>query len=114
MIDIDQNTDLLLLADRQAKHLANFPDDRLEREIEAIRKRAEALFLAKGADDIEAWLGADSIINRLRVLIDNRRRQREAHEGAGRAETARPLTHTAPRRPRRSTGSRARGLPRAV
>lgn len=85
MIDIEADAGLLLYVDKAARNLSALDDARVEREIEATRARAEAMFAERGAGDVEAWFGADAIAQRLRVLIAIHRRRREAAEAARRA-----------------------------
>lgn len=77
MIDLD-DSQMILQVDRQARNLSALSGARLEREIAQIHKRAEALFIARGAGDIEAFLAADAIVTRLRSLIANHRRRAES------------------------------------
>lgn len=86
MIDIESDTGLLLLADRQARHLANFPDDRLERELQAIHRRAEAALIGQGHSDLEAYVAADQLTQRVRAMVGGYKRRAEASEAARRAE----------------------------
>lgn len=75
MIDVD-DAETLLEIDRAAKNLSALDDGpRLERAIAQIHKRAEALLIARGASDIEAYFAADAVVTRTRALIAMHRRQ---------------------------------------
>lgn len=79
MIDADE---LILELDKRARKLAALDDVRLERAFETIRARAVAAFVAAGESELEAFLSADAILQRLRVLVENRRRRAQAGGGA--------------------------------
>lgn len=74
MLDID-DAEMFLEIDRQAKNLANLGDARVERELAATHKRAEALFIARGETDFEAFFHADGIVSRCRAMVANHKRR---------------------------------------
>lgn len=83
MIDTD-DPETLLEIDHAAKNLSALADGpRLERAIAQIHKRAEALLIARGASDVEAFFHADAIVMRLRGLIAHHRRRRDRSRGDG-------------------------------
>lgn len=80
MIDHDDPDFAVALFNRAAK-LARLDDQRLARELKLLHERAAAVFAERGDDELSAYFAADSIVQRLRGLVANRRR---AQAGGGR------------------------------
>ncbi|WP_036281893.1 hypothetical protein [Methylocystis sp. ATCC 49242] len=74
MIDLG---DAILELDRRAEQFAHLDGPRLDAEIEGVRRRAAAAFVAGGDDELTAFFRADALIVRLRGMIERRRRAAE-------------------------------------